>query len=79
MKVISFINLKSGVGKSVTSVNFAHILAMIHNYRILLIDNDKQGNSSKFFGLLNEQSMDTRNLQNDDGRWFDTDLQTKGH
>ena len=51
MKAVSFINLKGGVGKSVTSVNFAHILATIHNYRVLLIDNDKQGNSSKFFGL----------------------------
>ena len=51
MRIVSFINLKGGVGKSVTSVNFAHILATIHNYRVLLIDNDKQGNSSKFFGL----------------------------
>jgi chromosome partitioning protein len=34
-----------------TSINLAHILATVHGKRVLLIDNDKQGNSSKFFGL----------------------------
>jgi chromosome partitioning protein len=42
--------LKGGVGKSVSSINVAHILATIHNFRVLLIDNDKQGNTSDFFG-----------------------------
>lgn len=47
MKVLSIINLKGGVAKTISSVNMAHILASVHNYRVLLLDNDKQGNASK--------------------------------
>ncbi|WP_213430673.1 ParA family protein, partial [Paenibacillus dendritiformis] len=53
MKVVSIINLKGGVAKTISSVNIAHILATIHNKRVLLVDNDKQGNASKMFGLHN--------------------------
>lgn len=51
MKIISVINLKGGVAKTISAVNIAHILAVIHNMRVLLVDNDKQGNASKMFGL----------------------------
>lgn len=51
MKTISVINLKGGVGKSMTAINLTHILATVHEKKVLLIDNDKQGNSSKFFGV----------------------------
>lgn len=51
MKTISIINLKGGVAKTISAANFAHILAVIHNKRVLLVDNDKQGNASKMFGL----------------------------
>jgi len=51
MKTISIINLKGGVGKTISAINIAHVLVKIHNKRVLLIDNDKQGNVSKFFGL----------------------------
>ena len=72
MRAISCINLKGGVGKSVSSINFAHILATVHKYRVLLIDDDKQGNTSKFFDLhdyahptiaevLTEKNYDIRN------------------
>lgn len=47
MKVLSIINLKGGVAKTISSVNMAHILSAVHGYRVLLIDNDKQGNASK--------------------------------
>ena len=50
MKIISVINLKGGVGKTTTSLNIGHILATLHDKRVLLIDNDKQGNLSKVFG-----------------------------
>lgn len=53
MKIISIINLKGGVAKTISSANIAHILAVIHNKRVLLVDNDKQGNASKMFGLHN--------------------------
>lgn len=51
MKTISIINLKGGVGKTFTAVNMAHILAAYYKKRVLLFDNDKQGNTSKFFGV----------------------------
>ena len=51
MVTISIINLKGGVAKTLTAVNMAHILAAVHNKRVLLVDNDKQGNASKMFGL----------------------------
>jgi len=51
MKVLSIINLKGGVAKTISAVNIAHILAVVFGKRVLLIDNDKQGNASKMFGL----------------------------
>lgn len=51
MKVLSFINLKGGVAKTISSANVAHILTTVHGARVLIIDNDKQGNISKFFGM----------------------------
>ena len=49
MKTISVINLKGGVAKTTSSVNMAHILNVVHKKKVLLVDNDKQGNASKFF------------------------------
>ncbi len=49
MKIVSIINLKGGVAKTTSSINMAHILMTIHKKKVLLIDNDKQGNASKFF------------------------------
>lgn len=51
MKTISIINLKGGVAKTISATNIAHILAVVHNKKVLLVDNDKQGNASKMFGL----------------------------
>lgn len=51
MKTISIINLKGGVAKTLTADSMAHILATYHGARVLLIDNDKQGNTSKAFGV----------------------------
>lgn len=50
MKTIAVINLKGGVGKSTTSINLSALLANRWGKRVLLIDNDKQGNTSQFFG-----------------------------
>lgn len=47
MRTISIINLKGGVAKTISSINIAHILVAVHRYKVLLIDNDKQGNASK--------------------------------
>jgi chromosome partitioning protein len=51
MKTIGIINLKGGVAKTISAANIAHILATVHEKRVLLVDNDKQGNISKMFGL----------------------------
>lgn len=51
MKTISVINLKGGVAKTLTAGSVAHILAVFYNKRVLLVDNDKQGNTSKAFGV----------------------------
>lgn len=48
MRTINIINLKGGVGKSITSINMAYSFAAYRNKKVLLIDNDKQGNISKF-------------------------------
>ncbi|PHV69225.1 cobyrinic acid a,c-diamide synthase [Sporanaerobium hydrogeniformans] len=55
MRVISVINLKGGVGKTTTSANIAYVLHKQHGYRVLLIDNDKQGNLSRLFGAYDEE------------------------
>lgn len=52
---VSIINLKGGVGKTMSSINIAHILATVHNKKVLLIDNDSQSNTTKFFGLYDEE------------------------
>lgn len=46
VKIVSFINLKGGVGKTTLTVNIAAILASIHNKKILLIDLDPQTNAT---------------------------------
>lgn len=73
MKVLSFINLKGGVAKTISSANVAHILTTVHGARVLIIDNDKQGNISKFYGMhsyeykgtdavMTERGVDIRSL-----------------
>ncbi len=54
VKVISTANEKGGTGKSATAINIAYNLAE-QGYKVLLVDNDKQGNTSTFYGYQNEQ------------------------
>ena len=49
MSKIAIINLKGGVGKSVTACNLACILGWKYTRRVLAVDLDKQANTTKFF------------------------------
>lgn len=50
MKKIVIINLKGGVGKSVTACNLGVLIPMqLPKERMLVVDLDKQANTSKFF------------------------------
>ncbi len=51
MKVIAIMNVKGGVGKTMTACNMAHILADTYQQRVLLIDADPQGNATTFFNI----------------------------
>lgn len=59
MQVISIISLKGGVAKTTTAVNMAYILAAVHQKKVLVIDNDKQGNASKAFDRYDTEDKNT--------------------
>lgn len=60
MRILSIINLKGGVAKTITSVVFAYILAVVFGYRVLLVDNDKQGDASR---QLRRRSTDRKGIE----------------
>jgi chromosome partitioning protein len=47
MQVISFMNMKGGVGKTTLAVNVAYGLAALHNKRVLMVDVDPQFNATQ--------------------------------
>lgn len=59
MQTISIISLKGGVAKTTTAVNMAYTLAAVHNKKVLIIDNDKQGNTSKAFKKYDTEDKNT--------------------
>lgn len=56
MKTISVLNLKGGVAKTFTAVNMAYELYR-RGFKVLLIDNDKQGNASRAYGRYDAESV----------------------
>lgn len=60
MRVLSIINLKGGVAKTITSVVFAYILSNVFGYKVLLVDNDKQGDASR---QLRRRSTDRKGIE----------------
>lgn len=57
MKTFSFINKKGGVGKTTITVNMAYAIAESCDLRVLVIDNDDQGNDSQFFDADSKRSL----------------------
>lgn len=57
MRIISIINLKGGVGKTYTAVQLGYILSQKYDARVLIMDNDKQGNLSKLFGAYDRNGI----------------------
>ncbi len=47
MQVISFMNMKGGVGKTTLAVNIAYGLAYFHRKKVLVVDSDPQFNATQ--------------------------------
>lgn len=62
-KVVSFVNQKGGVAKTTTADIMAYILANDYNKKVLIVDFDGQGNTSRSMGLLEELNA---NLKEDE-------------
>jgi chromosome partitioning protein len=63
MKVISFVNIKGGVAKTVSTVNIATELGK-RGKMVLVIDLDPQSNATKYLGLYYPNSLGSYNLLN---------------
>jgi chromosome partitioning protein len=62
MQVISFMNMKGGVGKTTLSVNVAYGLAYFHKKTVLIVDSDPQFNATQY--LLGSDAY-LKHLQDD--------------
>lgn len=61
MKIISVVNIKGGVAKTVSSVNIAACLGEI-NKRVLIIDMDAQSNATQYLNSYDTQGLSTYDL-----------------
>ncbi len=61
-RVITFANIKGGVGKTTAVVNIGYLLAQEFGKRVLVIDADDQGNATKALGVRERFDRDTETL-----------------
>lgn len=55
MKIIAVMSPKGGIGKTTTADSIAYILGEEHGKKVLVIDGDSQGDTSKTFGRYEEE------------------------
>ncbi|MFW7381798.1 MAG: ParA family protein [Oligoflexus sp.] len=60
--IITFANIKGGVGKTSSVVNIAYLLGTEFNKRVLVIDADDQGNATKALGVRESFDRDHESL-----------------
>jgi len=66
MRRIAVVNQKGGVGKTTTSANISHALALA-GHRVLMIDMDPQSHLASFFGQYEQKvGLDAVLMQGDD-------------
>ena len=51
MKIIAVMSPKGGIGKTTTSDSMAYILGEEYKKKVLVLDGDPQGDTSKTFGV----------------------------
>lgn len=79
MRIAAVVNLKGGVGKTTTAINLALIMATVHKYRVLLVDNDIQANVSKFFGVHNYSYKSMEDILRDTDTIAEDVIRSSGH
>lgn len=57
MKIIAVMSPKGGIGKTTTADSIAYILGEEHGKRVLVLDGDPQGDTSKTFGCYEPEGI----------------------
>lgn len=57
MKIIAVMSPKGGIGKTTTADSIAYILGEEHGKRVLVLDGDPQGDTSKTFGVFEPEGI----------------------
>lgn len=57
MKIIAVMSPKGGIGKTTTADSIAYILGQEHEKRVLVLDGDPQGDTSKTFGAYEPEGI----------------------
>lgn len=57
MKIITVMNQKGGIGKTMTAASLAYILGQEHGKKVLLVDADQQGNVSMLYDRFEPEGI----------------------
>lgn len=62
MRIIAVMSPKGGIGKTTTADSIAYILGVEYEKRVLVIDGDPQGDTSKIFGVYEPEEIGLNGL-----------------